>query len=665
MSLDIENFSGTIRTAQSQIYNSQFDAALTSLCGILDKAPEHQDALYMSAVCQRYAKRSDAAFAIIEKLKALAPDFGRTFQEEGHLYRELGQSENALRAFSQACVLNPALIASWRAQIELLQEAGRKEEAKRASGQADRLAALPKELLSVTNFIYEGKTLKAENLCRHFLQNHPHHIEAMRLLAEIGMRFGVLDEADFLLESAIEFDPENIQIRLDYIQVLRKRQKLKQSVKQAKYLLNKDKNSPVFQSTYAIESLQAGDYDTALSMFDKVLEKLPNDPSTLTSRGHVLKTSGRQSDAIASYRDAYRAKPDHADAYYSLANLKTYQFNDEEVSAMHTQESDINTLYRNRIHFCFALGKAYEDRHDYEKSFLFYKRGNDLKNMQSGYSAEIMDEELHAQSGHCTTELFDKNKGNGCQEDAPVFIVGLPRAGSTLLEQILASHSQVDGTLELPNILTLSHNLRGRSLAGSGSRYPKILSELTNEQMCKFGDTYIKETQLHRKGAPYFTDKMPNNFRHIGLIHSILPNAKIIDARRNPMSCCFSGFKQLFAEGQEFTYSLDNIGRYYKGYVELMDHWDRVLPGKVLHVQYEDVVDDLETQVRRILEHCNLPFEQSCIDFYKTKREVRTASSEQVREPINTKGLAQWKNYEPHLDELKSALGDSLQNYHR
>ncbi len=663
MSLDNEDFSDIIRTAQSQLYNSQFDAALTTLSGILDKAPEHLDALYMSTVCQRYAKRSEAAFHIIEKLKNLSPEFGRNFQEEGHLYRELGQTENALRAFAQACLLNPALIASWRAQSDLLNEGGRKEEAAQASAQADRLAALPRELLSVTNFIYEGKTLKAEALCRHFLKNHPHHIEGMRLLAEIGVRFGVLDEADFLLESAIEFDPENIQLRLDYIQVLRKRQKIYESVKQARYLLDKDNKNPVFQSTFAIESLQAGDFDTALAMFDKVLEKLPNDPSTLTSRGHVLKTSGNQKEAITSYRLAYRAKPDHADAYYSLANLKTYQFNDEEVAAMRTHESQKGTLYRDRIHFCFALGKAYEDRRDYEKSFLFYENGNRLKCAQSGYTAETMGEELKAQIATCTSAFFENSKGHGCQAPDPIFIVGLPRAGSTLLEQILASHSQVDGTLELPNILTLSHNLRGRSLAGSGSQYPKIMSELTHEQLCKFGEAYIQDTQFHRQGAPFFTDKMPNNFRHIGLIHSILPNAKIIDARRHPMSCCFSGFKQLFAEGQEFTYSLDNIGRYYKGYVDLMDHWDRVLPGKVLRVQYEDVVDDLEAQVRRILKHCHLPFEQSCIDFYKTKREVRTASSEQVREPINTRGLAQWENYEPYLGELTAALGDSLQNY--
>ncbi len=663
MSSDVERFAKKLKDVQVLIYKSRFDEALVALDVILKENPDHADTLYMSAVCHRYVKQNDQAFATLNRLKTVSPEFGRAYQEEGHLYRQMGKASEALKAFERACLANPALEASWRAQADLLSEMGRNQESNQALFQANRLAALPKELVAVTNFIHEGKTLKAESLCRHFLKNHPHHIEAMRLLAEVGARFGILDEAEFLLESAVEFDSENIQVRLDYIQILRKRQKFQDAVEQAKYLCDKDSENAVFLSAYAIESLQAGDFETAFTTFDKVLDKLPGDPNTLTSRGHALKTFGRQKDAIASYLAAIRAKADHGDAYYALANLKTYRFADEEVAAMLAQENTVNTTYRNRIHLCFALGKSYEDRKNYEKSFDYYKRGNDLKRQQSGYDADKMSTELHAQTLACTKELFDLNQGHGSLAPDPIFIVGLPRAGSTLLEQILASHSQVDGTLELPNILAMAHRLRGRGNIGSDTKYPDNLFTLSEEQRLKLGKAYLEDTRLHRKRAPFFTDKMPNNFRHIGLIHMILPNAKIIDARRHPMSCCFSGFKQLFAEGQEFTYGLEEIGRYYKDYIDLMNHWESVLPNKILRVQYEDVVADLDKQVRLILDYCGLPFEQACIDFHKNERDVRTASSEQVRQPINTKGLAQWENFEPYLDELKSALGNSLNEY--
>ncbi len=659
MSSGDEKFTKILKGVQALIYKSRFEEALTSVNDVLKESPEHADALYISAVCHRYIKQNDQAFATIQKLKSVSPEFGRAYQEEGHLYRQMGKANDALKAYELACLANPALEASWRAQADLLSKMGRNQDSNRAIFQAERLAALPKELVAVTNFIHEGKTLKAENLCRNFLKNHPHHIEAMRLLAEIGARFGILDEAEFLLESAVEFDPENIQVRLDYIQILRKRQKFQEAVKQAKYLCDKDPENAVFLSAYAIESLQAGDFDTAFTIFEKILTKLPGDPNTLTSRGHALKTFGRQEEAIASYQSAIQTKADHGDAYYALANLKTYHFKDEEVTAMLRQEKDINATYRNRIHLCFALGKAYEDRKDYEQSFSYYRRGNDLKRQQSGYDANKMSAEIHAQIEACTKNSFNQHKEHGSPAPDPIFIVGLPRAGSTLLEQILASHSQVDGTLELPNILALAHRLRGRG----NTKYPENLFTLSEEQLLKLGNGYIDGTRLHRKGAPFFTDKMPNNFRHIGLIHMILPNAKIIDARRDPMSCCFSGFKQLFAEGQEFTYGLEEVGRYYKDYIDLMRHWDMVLPDKILRVQYEDVVADLDKQVRRILDYCGLPFEQACIDFYKNQRDVRTASSEQVRQPINTKGLAQWENFEPHLDALKSALGSSLTEY--
>jgi exonuclease VII small subunit len=315
----------------------------------------------------------------------------------------------------------------------------------------------------------------------------------------------------------------------------------------------------------------------------------------------------------------------------------------------------------DRYHLCFALGKALEDRGDFAEAFTYYERGNRLKREELRYDPARLTREMQLQRELVTADLLQGFKGAGCPARDPIFIVGLPRAGSTLLEQILASHSQVEGTMELPNIFALAYRLDRQRLVGEEPEYPGNLRNLRHEDVAQFGEEFIRDTRVYRKdGTPYFIDKMPNNFRHIGLIHMILPNAKIIDARRGAMGCCFSGFKQLFAEGQEFTYGLNEVGQYYKDYVDLMDHWDKVLPGKILRVRYEDVVADLETQVRRLLDYCELPFEDACINFHQTERAVRTASSEQVRQPIFKSGVDQWENFSDHLDPLRTILGPEL-----
>ena len=614
----------------------------------------------MSAVCRRYRREFDAALAQLARLKALAPENGRAHQEEGHAYRDMGRPDQALRAYSQACRFNPALVASWRGQLEILTRSGRMREAAQAGAQLDYLKRLPKPLVIVLDLLSQGKLLKAEDLCRKFLRKVPHNVEAMRLLADIGIRLGVLADAEFLLESAHEFEPDNVRVHMDYIQALRKRQKFGPALDQARQLLETSPGNPQFQSIYAIECMQTGNYEEALSLFDKVLEQIPGDPVTLTSRGHALKTNGQYDQAVASYRAALASHARHGEAWYSLSNLKVYSFDDRELERMQAQARNDDLSHADRVHLNFALGKAYEDRNDFETSFRFYERGNRSKKAASSYDADRMTEELRAQHRVCTAEMLSRGAGAGHSAADPIFVVGLPRAGSTLLEQILSSHSRVDGTLELPNILSYSQQLRRRGRSGSEPDYPEILAELSDEELKQFGRQYIDDTRIHRHGAPFFVDKMPNNFRHIGLIHLILPNAKIIDARRDPMACGFSGYKQLFAEGQQFTYNLADLGQYYRDYVELMDHWDAVLPGKVLRVQYEDVVGDLETQVRRILDHCGLEFEPGCLSFYRTERAVRTPSSEQVRQPIFQSGLDYWRNYESWLDPLKSALGEDV-----
>lgn len=650
-----------IKRAQSEMQAGRFVDAAALADAILSTAPSDQEALYLAAVAARYLQQYAIARDHLNALKKAAPEYGRAYQEEAHLLQALGEKDRALIAYKLATRYNPALVASWNAQVDLLRARNQKADADAAAAQLHRIQSLPRVLLAVTNHLYEGRVLKAEEMVRAFLQKHPRHIEGMRLLADIGSRLGVHEDADFLLETAIALEPDNIQLRIDYIQVLRKRQKYAAALDQAKALLQRDPNSPAFQSLYAIEAMQAGDYEDALEAFDSVLAKLPDDPTTLTSRGHALKTYGRSEDAIASYRAALRSDPNNGDAWYALANLKTYRFSDDELDRMRVAQQSADLSFMSRVHIAFALGKAFEDRRDYDAAFVSYQTGNGLKQKQTRYTTEQMLAEFEAQKKYCSKDLMTAQSDLGCPAPDPIFIVGLPRAGSTLIEQILASHSQVDGTLELPNILSLAHRLRGRNLLSDRDRYPKVLAELSSEELTRLGETYLEDAQIHRKGAAHFTDKMPNNFRHLGLIHLILPNAKIIDARRAPLDCCWSGYKQLFAEGQEFTYGLDDIGHYYRGYLDLMAHWEAVLPeGRILRVQHEDVLADLEGQVRRILDYCDLPFETACIEFHKTDRAVRTASSEQVRQPINRSGQDQWKPFESFLDPLKKALGPSL-----
>ena len=649
-------------SVQQKIVNKRFDAALGDLTELLASDPENTDALYMSAVCCRYSGRFPEALDYLEKLKASAPEHGRAHQEEGHTYRDMGNPQKALIAYVRACQFNPALVASWRGQLDILQTT----HPRRAEGvrkQLQYLSKLPPPLVAVIDLIAQNRLLKAESLCREFLQKVPHHVEGMRLLADIGLRLGVLDDAEFLLTSALRFEPDNVAARMDLVRTLRKRQKFESAYEQARALHDTAPDNPQFKSMLAVESMQTGDYDTAIALFDEVLKKVPGDPVTLTSKGHAHKTSGRYDDAVAAYHAAIASQPQHGESWYALSNLKVYEFDAGEIEAMQQQVANSNLSHIDRIHLCFALGKAYEDKQAFDRSFDYYQRGNALKKVQARYDAERMSADLAMQREVCDASLFERRAGDGFDAPDPIFIVGLPRAGSTLLEQILSSHSMVDGTLELPNILSLSQRLRRRGRDSGGTQYPGILADLPASELREFGEEFIRDTRIHRQDAPFFIDKMPNNFRHIGLIHLILPNATIIDARRHPMACCFSGYKQLFAEGQEFTYDLEDLGRYYRDYVDLMDHWDAALPGKVLRVQYEDVVADLESQVARLLEHCGLPFEEACIEFHRTRRSVRTPSSEQVRQPIYQSGLEQWRNYEAHLDPLKITLGPVLDRY--
>jgi tetratricopeptide (TPR) repeat protein len=647
--------------AKSLLQSGDFDGAIALSERLLSAEADNKDALYVCAVAFRYKRRYGQALRLLDRLLEIDPPYARGFQEQGHCYRDQGEMARAFVAYQNAVSHNASLVASWKMLGEIHHSAGRLEAAEFAEAQYEYLANLPPELLSVSSFLEEGKLFKAEKLCRAFLQTNGHHIEAMRLLADIGTRFNAFDEAEFLLESCVLLEPEALNAHLDYIKVLRRRQKYEKALEQATSLRAKAPYDHQIEMLYANENLAVGNFDKALDIYHKLSIEAPDNAGINLTFGHALKTVGRQNDAIDAYRRAYTSKPDYGDAYWSLANLKTYKFDNAQIAAMREMEAASGTQLADRYHLCFAIGKALEDHCDYTESFIYYERGNRLKRNEIGYDWRRIANEIALQIEHCTSDLFSKVQGSGCQSPDPIFILGLPRAGSTLLEQILASHSQVEGTMELPNILALAHRLDDLRRVDDEAHYPANLAELSVDSLTKFGEDYLSDTKIHRKqGTPYFIDKMPNNFRHISLIHMILPNAKIIDARRGAMGCCFSGFKQLFAEGQEFTYGLEEIGHYYKDYVTLMDHWDKVLPGKILHVHYEDVVVDLETQVRRLLDFCGLPFEGSCIKFHETERAVRTASSEQVRQPIFKTGVDQWENFSPYLDPLRAILGPEL-----
>jgi tetratricopeptide (TPR) repeat protein len=619
--------------------------------------------LYLQAVAQRYLGQTRAARETLARLIDIEPRFARAYQEQGHLYRLRGDLPRAIAAYGRAVALNRGLMASWRELASLYDSQGNREAHAVAQAEYRRLAALPAPLVSVTSLMQEGKLFQAETLCREFLREHPHHIEAMRLLARLGMKLFIYDDAELLLESCVQFAPEYWLARSDYVEVLHRRQKFQQAQEQAKVLRERFPGNPAFELGYANECVAVGEFDTALAIYDRVIAAHAELDQPHLARGHLLKTVGRLSEAIESYRNACRIRPDFGDAYWSLANLKTYRFTDDEIAAMERALDDPQTSTNDRFHLYFASGKAWEDREQPARSFRCYEEGNRLRRQDLRYDPGRAEAAMQAQAEVCVAGLFERHAGSGAKDADPIFIVGLPRSGSTLLEQVVASHSQVDGTMELPNIIALVHRLNGRRLLSEEARYPRILAELSPDQLHKAGVTYIEDTRFHRAGAPRFIDKMPNNFMHLGLIHLILPNAKIIDARRHPMACCFSNFKQLFADGQEFTYDLEEMARYYRSYVELMDHWDRVLPGGVLRVHYEHVVADLEGQVRRVLDFLGLPFEQQCLDFHRTERSVRTPSSEQVRQPIYRSGLDQWRAFEADLEPLKNRLSDLIESY--
>jgi tetratricopeptide (TPR) repeat protein len=629
---------------------------------MLATVPENRDVLYLRAYSQRMLGDIPAALATLVTLEQLHPQFSRLFQERGQCYVALKQAPQAIDAFFHGVRINPALPASWSMLEGLFRMTRQAEDAAEAAAHVATLKKLPPEVVTATALFSDGELAEAEQIIRAFLLQQGHHVEAMRLLARIGIERDVLDDAQLLLEAVLDLTPDYQAARLDYARVLSKRHMHQRAQEQVEKLLAADSSNRNYRTLHALTCVGLGQHERAIELYRELLAGT-NQPADLhVSIAHSLKTLGRRDEAVAEYRAAATARAGYGDVYWSLANLKTYRFEDAELAEMYAAESAASTSVVDRYHLCFALGKALEDQQQYERSFDYYSRGNALKRAESHYRPEVIELNTRLQIEVCTPELFSRDD-SGIRAADPIFIVGLPRSGSTLIEQILASHSTVEGTQELADIPRIVADLKGREADVDNPLYPAVLTQMTAEDHRRLGEKYLTDTHVYRTGKARFIDKMPNNFRHIGLLHLMLPNAKIIDARREPMACCFGNLKQLFAQGQEFTYSVEDIARYYRTYLDLMRHWETVLPGRVLRVQHEDVVDDLEGSVRRLLDFCELEFEPACVEFHKTERSIRTASSEQVRQPIYREGLEQWRHFEPWLGTLRDALGDAVARY--
>jgi tetratricopeptide (TPR) repeat protein len=584
-----------------------------------------------------------------------------------------GRPQEAVASLRLATQLKPDSADAWRLLADELDAAGDGPGADQARARYLKSATRDPRLMDAAAALVANDLPLADARLRAHLARVPTDVAALRMLAEVAGRLRRYLDAQTLLEKCLELSPSFDAARHNYAVVLNRQGKAESALRQVDLLLAKEPGNPGYRNLKAAVLANLGEYAGSIAVYEAVLKDFPRQPKIWMSYGHSLKTARRQDESVTAYRRAIAMLPTLGEAYWSLANLKTFRFTDADIAAHRQALARRDLSDDDRLHFEFSLGKALEDQASYEESFEHYTRGNAIGRTLHPYDAEENNRFMRRSKSLFTADFFASRAGAGSPDPAPIFIVGLPRAGSTLIEQILASHSQVEGTMELPDIPQIARELLARTPdpAATNPETPTpeapffaALNALTPDELRALGEGYLATTRVHRKThTPFFIDKMPNNCAYVGLIHLILPNAKIIDARRHPLGCCFSAFKQHFARGQTFSYGLGDLGAYYRDYVESMAHMDEVLPGRVHRVHYESMVVDTEAEVRRLLEYCGLPFEERCLRFYENDRAVRTASSEQVRQPIFTDGMDHWKHYEPWLGALKHALGTVLDQY--
>jgi predicted Zn-dependent protease len=645
------------------LLNSRPALALEQAHEILKAVPGHPIATLVVGMAQRLLGDVPAALATLGPLALSQPKAGAVHYEYGLTLAAAGRGEEALASFRRAVELNPTLPGAWRALADHLTAIGDTAGAEAAYAHHIKAATQDPRLLRPAAALVENDIPVAEALLRAHLREHPTDVAALRMLAEVAARLGRYADSEQLLERCLELAPGFHGARHNYSVALMRQGKHEAALPQIERLLATEPRNPNYRTLQAAVLAGIGEYGSAIDVYVAVLREYPQQGRIWMSYGHALKTAGRVPEGIEAYQQALQLQPALGEAWWSLANLKTYRFGADQIVRMQTQLERTDLSAEDRFHFHFALGKALEDQAQYESSFHHYREGNAQRRSRVHYEPARIRQHVAGARKLFTQEFFAARAGAGAQSAEPIFIVGLPRSGSTLIEQILASHSQVEGTMELPDVPALAQTVAER-VGDEALRYPQALGALPIVELRRIGEEYLARTRIQRKmQKPRFIDKLPNNFLHVGFIHLMLPNARIIDARRHPLGCCVSNFKQHFARGQNFTYDLAELGAYYRGYVELMAHFDAVLPGRVHRVLYERMVEDTGNEVRRLLEHCGLAFEEACLRFYENERAVRTASSEQVRSPIYREGVEQWRHFDAWLGPLKDSLGSVLDTY--
>jgi len=622
---------------------------------VLRAAPGHPEALLIQGAARRRVGDLDGARQVLVALAAVQPKAWGVHLEAGAALAALGETRPAIDAFSRAAELNPGSSLAWHALGDQLAIAG--DQAGAESAQARPLPGSlgDPRLMEAASAVLAGRTDQAAELLRGF-NMYLNDLLTARLLADAGARMGRHKQVEAFLAPYLDAAPLFLPARHAYAVVLYRQSKHPEAMIQVERLLGQEPRSPAFLTLHAALQVQVGNYEAATTAYLDVLNDHPGRADAWLAYGHVLKTMGRQDASVAAYRRSLALQPSLGEAYWSLANLKVVRFADSDIAAMNDLLSRGQPRPDDRAHLHFALAKALEDEARYAESFEHYRQGNALRRAAAPYDADANHDYVRRVVQTFTPEFFAARASMGAQAPDPIFVIGLPRSGSTLIEQMLASHSAVEGTAELPDLTALA--ARVASAAEGASRYPASLCDVDPSAFAALGEEYLARTRLYRKSdRPRFVDKFPNNFMHVGLIHLIAPNARIVDVRRDPMACCLSAFKLCFAQGQHYSYDLADLGRYYVDYVQLMAHFDRVLPGRVHRVSYENLVADPEAELRRLLDYCGLDFEASCLRFHESDRPVRTASSEQVRRPIFSHGVDHWRHFEPWLGPLKSALG--------
>ena len=618
----------------------------------------------MLASALRRSGQPQTALEILEPLLNAQHKWAAAHFEYGASLSMVGRGEEAIKALLKAVQFQPEHPEAWRFLADHLTATGDTQGGDLAYTRHVQCSTRDPILREAAGAMVKNDVALAERLLKKHLMDSPTDVPAIRMLAEVAVRCGQDADAEKLLRRCLELAPSFAAARYNLAVVLHRRNDSNNALLEIEKALAADPESPSYRNLCAVILSRIGEYERSIELYSRLLSEYSDNAKVWLSFGHVLKTQGSIDKCIEAYRRSLELNPGFGDAYWSLANLKTFRFSDEDIRAMQAQLEDKELSGENRWHIQFALGKAYEDAKDYAASFKHYAKGNALFRLRSSYDPDSNSSRAQRLKSEFSAEFFAEHKDMGCESIDPIFIVGMPRSGSTLLEQILSCHSQVEGTTELPDMITLAKELRGEAQSDEVAVYASVLKSKSAEELRQLGERYLEATRIHRKTErPLFIDKMPNNFLHVGMIHLILPNAKIIDARRHPMACGFSNFKQYYAQGQAFSYGLTEMGRFYYDYVDLMAHFDKVLPGRIHRVCYEDTVADTESVVRGMLEYCGLEYEPACLRFFESDRPVRTASSEQVRQPIYQAGVEQWRHYEEWLDPLKEALGPLLEMY--